>query len=163
MRQELIEKSYRRILTLHPQLQASAFKCYDACLAKDIPLYVVWARRSKQEQELLYRIGRDTPGKIVTYTRSDYSPHCYGLCIDFCLYSGDVFYEWPQCENSKYWRWKWIKVQKVFEQDGWESGWRWTNFQPGYLQNLLGKTIIEHKDDADKQTNQDRDYWRSNL
>ena len=163
MRQELIEKSYKRILTLHPLLQASAFKCYDACLTKDIPLYIVWARRTKQEQDLLYRLGRDVPGEITTYSRSDLSPYCYGLAIDFCLYNDTLLYEWPQCENKKYWRWKWIKVQKVFEQDGWESGWRWQNFQPGHLQNLLGKTLLEHKDEADKQSNQNRDHWGTYL
>lgn len=163
MRTDLTELSYKRLLTLHPQLQASAFKCYDACIAKEIPLYVVWARRSKQEQDLLYRLGRDVPGTIATYTRSELSPHCYGLSIDFCLYNGGVLYEWPQCEPHKYWRWKWIKVQKVFEQDGWESGWRWYNFQPGHLQNLLGKSIIEHRDDTNRKATEDRDYWRKDL
>lgn len=162
MRDDLTKISYKRLLTLHPQLQAPALKCYDICIQKDIPMYVIWCRRSFEEQDLLYRLGRDTPGKIFTYTRSELSPHCYGLAIDFCLYNGDELYEWHQCENSKYWRWKWIKTMKVFEAAGWNSGWRWYNFQPGYLENLLGKTMIQHKE-AYEQANQDRDNWKQNL
>lgn len=163
MRRDLTELSYKKILTLHPLLQASAFKCYDACISRDIPLYITWARRTKQEQDLLYRFGRELPGKMVTYTRSELSPYCYGLALEFCLYNDVLFYEWPQCEDKKYWRWKWIKVQKIFEQDGWVSGWRWQNFQPGHLENLLNKSIIEHRDEARNQADQDRDYWRSHL
>lgn len=163
MRSDLTELSYKRLLTLHPQLQASALKCYDKCIQREIPLYIIWARRSKEEQELLYRIGRDTPGKMLTYTRGELSPYCYGLALDFCLYNDQEFYEWPQCEGHKYWRWKWIKVMKTFEQEGWQSGWRWFNFQPGHLENLLGKSIREHQDDADRKANQDRDYWRTDL
>ena len=49
---------------------------------------------------------------------------------------------------------------KIFEKDGWDSGWRWYNFQPGHVENLLGKTIIEHKDDANRKDNtKDRNNW----
>lgn len=162
MRDDLIKLSYKRLLTLHPQLQASALKCYDACIKKDIPLYIVWGRRSFEEQDLLYRFGRDTPGKIYTYTRSELTPHCYGLAVEFCLYNDDILYEWPECENKKYWRWKWIKVMKIFEADGWTSGWRWFNYQPGHLENLLNKTMRQHKEDYE-QADKDRYNWQQNL
>ena len=163
MRTDLTELSYKRLLTLHPQLQASAFKCYDKCISRNIPIYITWARRTKEEQSLLYRFGRTLPGKIYTYHRAEFSPYCYGLAIDFCLYNDQVFYEWPQCEPHKYWRWMWIKVMKTFEQDGWISGWRWTDFQPGSLENLLGKTMLQHEEEARTRAAKDRDYWGENL
>lgn len=162
MKSDFIDISYKRILTLHPQLQESALKCYTACIEKEIPLYIVWARQTVQEHNALYRIGRDMPGDIKTYIRSEYSPFCYGLALEFCLYTDTEFVEWTRCTNSKYWRWKWIKVMKIYEQAGWSSGWRWTNFQPGYLENLLGKTILEHKNETES-TDKNRDNWKSLL
>ena len=155
MREDFTNISLRRLTKLHPQLQHSALTCYQKCVEKNIPLYITWTRRSVEEQDLLYRFGRDLPGKIQTYIRGDLSPHCHGLAIEFCLYNGKDLYEWPQCENTRYWRWMWIKVTKTFEQAGWTTGWRWQNFQPGYLENLLGKSVIQHKvekDDTLKQS-----------
>lgn len=151
MRSELTDLSLKRLTKLHPKIQQSALSCYEKCVSRNIPLYVVWANRSVEEQNLLYRLGRDVPGKIYTYTRGDMSPHCYGLALEFCLYNDDVFYEWSDCENKKYWRWMWIKVMKTFEKDGWTSGWRWYNFQPGYLENLMGKSIFYYKTEDDNR------------
>ena len=51
---------------------------------------------------------------------------------------------WEEVQNHDWWRWMWIKVVKKFEDEGWESGFRWEyNYEPGHVQNLLGKTIGE--------------------
>lgn len=148
---EYINQSAQRIATLHPKLQLSATRCYQKCLKKQIPLYVTWGYRSPSEQDLLYRYSRSIPGQVITTTRAGYSAHNYGLALDFCLYNdGGVILDWDMCSTTRYWRWAWLKVLKIFEDDGWESGWRWQSFEPGHVQNLMGKSIVEYKQDAER-------------
>ncbi len=36
-----------------------------------------------------------------------------------------------------------MKVVFMFEEEGWETGWRWTSFEPYHVQNLMGNTMTD--------------------
>ncbi len=163
MRNDYTNISAQRLTTLHPLLVESALKGYQKCLEKRIPIYITWGYRSKEEQDLLYRYSRSIPGQVITTTRGGYSAHNYGLAFDFCLYRDAVLLDWADCEPDRYWRWAWLKVLKIFEKQGWEVGWRWQSFEPGHIQNLMGKTIYDYKHEADEGTNQNRYNRRQDI
>ena len=149
--------SLERVNTLSPKLVASATKILDEAWRKRIPAYVIWGSRTIEQQDLLYRYGRSMPGDIVTNKRGGFSPHNYGLALDFCLVHGDKFLSWEDVYHIEYWRLKWRKLIKMFEAEDWTSGWRAVNFQPGHVENLLGNTIGDlHK--IYEQENQARHY-----
>lgn len=138
------ETSVNRINTLNPKLIASAMRVYNWCIEQGIPIHITWGYRSAQEQETIYRYGRTAPGQLLTTNRAGYSAHNYGLALDFCFYYDGQLKTWKDAEQSLYWKWKWIKTIKRFELEEWETGFRWEyNWEPGHVQNLLGKTIGE--------------------
>jgi len=155
--------SINRINTLHPQLQASATKVYQECVVQKIPIHIVWGYRSMQEQELIYRYGRTIPGSIITTNRPGYSAHNYRLALDFCFYYDGKMKTWADVQGSDYWRWMWIKTIKKWEVEGWETGFRWEyNWEPGHVQNLLGKTLGEWYIES-QQNDKSRNYRNSNV
>ncbi len=155
------EISVSRINSLDSRLVASAMRVYEKCTKSRIPLYIIWGRRTDEEQELLYRHGRSIPGRIITSRRGGFSPHNYGLALDFCLLFETDLLTWEDCYPHDYWRWKWIKAIKHFEAEGWDTGWRWSSFEPGHVENLLGKTIGELKNEREQAEN--RGLWIENL
>ena len=119
-------------------------KVYSECTAEKIPIHIVWGHRSQQEQQTLYRYGRTIPGSILTTNRPGYSAHNHCLALDFCFYYDNEMKTWQDAQEVEYWRWMWIKVIKKWEAEGWETGFRWEyNWEPGHVQNLLGKTLGE--------------------
>ena len=106
-------------------------------------MYVVWGTRTADQQDLMYRFGRTIPGKILTTHRGGYSAHNYGFALDFCLLFNKELLSWEDVYPRDYWRNKWLKVVRYFEEEGWESGWRWPSFEPGHVQNLSGNTLTE--------------------
>lgn len=138
------ETSVNRINTLQSRLVPSAMRVYNECIADKIPIHITWGHRSLVDQDTIYRYGRTIPGQILTTNRSGYSAHNYGLALDFCFYYHGGMKTWPEAKVDEYWRWMWIKTIKKFEAEGWETGFRWEyNWEPGHVQNLLGKTIGE--------------------
>jgi len=135
--------SIKRINTLHPQLVDSAMRVFNKARSKGIPLYIMWGTRSMGDQQVMYRYGRDLPGKIITNNRPGYSAHNYGLALDFCLYWNKVLFTWEDVYERWYWRQRWLKVVFMFEEEGWDTGWRWTNFEPYHVQNLMGNTMLD--------------------
>jgi len=135
--------SAQRLNTLHPKLRESAFRVYNRAKSEGIPIYIVWGTRTLAEQAILFRFGRSIPGRIVTTRRATYSAHNYGLAFDFCLHMNKVLLDWNDVYERPYWRRKWLRVVKMYEEEGWESGWRWPSFEPGHIQNLMGHTILE--------------------
>ena len=135
--------SVQRINSLNPKLIPSAMAVFSKARASGIPLYITWGTRSLGDQNLLHRFGRDIPGKIVTKNKQGYSAHNYGLALDFCLTFGNTLMTWEDVYERWYWRQRWLKVVFMFEEEGWEAGWRWTNFDPYHVQNLLGNTMFD--------------------
>lgn len=138
-----LEESIARIQSLDHRLIQSAMSAFNKCWSKKIPLYVVWGHRTMQEQDTLFRYSRTAPGNTITNRRGGYSPHNYGLALDFCMIQDTSILGWDDIYDDRYWRWKWIKAIKVFEDEGWESGYRFPSFEPGHVQNLLGQNIID--------------------
>lgn len=138
------QTSVARINTLHPQLISPAMEVYTSCLRDKIPIHIIWAYRSNEEQNTMFKYGRTVPGKVITTNRPGYSAHNYRMALDFCLFANGKMQRWEDIENIKYWRWCWIKVIKRFEERGWTSGFRKQyDYDPGHVENLLGKTISE--------------------
>ena len=135
--------SVKRINTLNPKLIDSAMRVFNKARAKGIPLYIMWGTRSVGDQALIYRYGRDLQGKMLTTNRPGYSAHNYGLALDFCLYFNKTLLTWEDVYERWYWRQRWLKVVFMFEEEGWDTGWRWTNFEPYHVQNLLDNTMTD--------------------
>jgi len=134
--------SVNRISKLNPKLRESALWVYNECIREKIPLHIVCTTRSIQEQQTIYKYGRTIPGKVLTTNRPGYSAHNYGLALDFCLVYDGGMKTWEDATKDDIWKWRWLKVLKRFEEQGWESGWRWSyNWEPGHVQNLLGHTL----------------------
>ena len=138
---KLLDVSIQRINTLDTKLIPSATRVFDRCIKEKIPVYITWGKRSNEEQDLIYRYGRSIPGQVLTIKRGGYSAHNYGLALDFCLLYNTALLSWEDVYPRKYWRNRWLKVVRYFEEEGWEAGWRWPSFEPGHVQNLLGNTI----------------------
>lgn len=138
-----LDVSMQRINTLNPKLIAPATRVFEKCVKNKIPIYVVWGSRTLEQQDLLFRYGRTIPGHILTTRRAGYSAHNYGLALDFCLLFNTEMLSWEEVYNRDYWRNKWLKVVRYFEEEGWESGWRWPSFEPGHVQNLLNNTLTD--------------------
>lgn len=150
-------ESMARINTLNPKLIPTATKVIDAAWKDRIHVYVVWAYRSSHDQDLLYRFGRDIPGQIQTTKRGGWSAHNYGLALDFCLMEDDKMLLWEDVQEREYWKQKWVRLVRMFEAEGWETGWRWPSFEPGHVQNLLGKSMGEIYQ-IYEQENENRSY-----
>lgn len=140
---QYLDVSMRRISSLHPKLIPSATRVFENCWKNQIPLYIIWGKRTIEEQELLYRFGRTIPGKVITTHRPGFSAHNYGLALDFCFTIKDKFYTWEDVYPSKYWRNRWFKALDLFQLEDWEIGMRWTNFEPGHVQKLLDFNLTE--------------------
>lgn len=141
---KFLDVSMQRINTLNPQLIPSATRVFDRCQKEKIPIYIVWGSRTLEQQDLLFRHGRTIPGNVITTHRAGFSAHNYGLALDFCLLFDTELLSWEDVYPRKYWRLKWLRVSQYFEEEGWESGWRWQSFEPGHVQNLMGKTIYDY-------------------
>jgi peptidoglycan L-alanyl-D-glutamate endopeptidase CwlK len=144
-----LDVSMQRINTLNPKLIAPATRVFEKCIKNKIPIYIVWGARSLEQQDLLFRYGRTIPGQILTTRRAGYSAHNYGLALDFCLLFNTEMMSWEDVYPREYWRNKWLKVVRYFEEEGWESGWRWPSFEPGHVQNLLDNTLTSLYEQAD--------------
>jgi peptidoglycan LD-endopeptidase CwlK len=140
---QFLDTSMQRINTLDSRLIPSATRVIQKCEKKKIPIYIVWGSRTLEQQELMYRYGRTIPGPIQTTHRPGYSAHNYGFALDFCLLFNKEVLSWEEVYPRWYWRQKWLKAVKIFEEEGWSTGWRTPNFEPGHVENLLGNTILE--------------------
>lgn len=91
----------------------------------------------------MYNFGRTLPGPVLTNKRGGYSAHNYKMALDFCFTQKDKLLTWDDIHSDSLLSRKWWKVIDYFEEQGWESGWRWSSFEPGHVENLLGSTIGE--------------------
>ena len=65
----------RKLTDLSPFMQEKASSFIKCCQAYNIDYLIYCTYRSGEEQDYLYRTGRDLPGKIVTYARAGQSKH----------------------------------------------------------------------------------------
>lgn len=70
---------------LHPVVKKQAQKLIEAAYKRGLLILLTQGHRTLKYQKQLYDQGRITPGEIVTNARPGYSPHNYGLAIDFAL------------------------------------------------------------------------------
>lgn len=137
-----LDVSIQRINSLDSRLIPSATRVFDKCIKNKIPVYIIWGSRTLEQQDLLFRCGRTIPGQIQTTHRGGFSAHNYGLALDFCLLFNKELLSWEECYPRSYWRNKWLKVVRYFEEEGWVSKWRGIDFEPGHVENLLENTIL---------------------
>lgn len=148
-----LDVSMQRINTLNPQLIPSATRVFEKCVKSKVPVYIIWGNRTTEQQDLMYRYGRTIPGYIQTTHRGGYSAHNYGLALDFCLLFDKELMSWEDVYPRDYWRNKWLKVVRYFEEEGWTSAWRMPSFEPGHVENLLGNTILNLYEQNDNRIN----------
>lgn len=153
-----LDVSMQRINTLDSRLIGTAMKVFDRCVKSKIPIYIIWGKRTFEEQDLMFRYGRTIPGHIQTTHRGGHSAHNYGLALDFCLLFDKELMSWEDVYPRVYWRNKWLKVVRFFEEEGWTTGWRMHSFEPGHVENLMGKTILELY-----EHNKNRDNGKSHI
>ncbi len=80
------EKSKKRLEGLNPIVKAAAEKLIENAYNRGVQILLVQGFRSHDDQASLYAKGRTAPGPKVTNCPPTYSPHEYGLAIDFCIY-----------------------------------------------------------------------------
>lgn len=141
---------------MNSKLVPSAMRVFNKCVKNKIPIYIIWGTRTKEQQDLMFRYGRTIPGQVQTTHRGGYSAHNYGLALDFCLLFNKELMSWEDCYPRSYWRNKWLKVVRYFEEEEWVAKWRHPDFEPGHVENLLGNTILGLYEQTE-----DRDNWKS--
>lgn len=75
------------IATLHPAMQAMANQWLGKLQTAKREVLITSGKRTPEEQQHLYEIGRTLPGKIVTNAKGlpvPQSMHCFGVALDFC-------------------------------------------------------------------------------
>lgn len=122
----------RSLSDLHPKAREKAMLWIDACKAKDIDVLVYCTYRSAAEQDDLYRIGREIPGKRVTNAKGGQSMHQYRVAWDAVPLIGGK----PQWSNSELY----LRMGEAAEALGIEWAGRWKSFRETahfqYVENL---------------------------
>lgn len=77
------ERSLKNIYSLDIDFAKRVLDWYENCLQEGLDILIYCGYRSSDEQNTLYRQGRETSGKIVTNARGGQSFHNYGRAIDF--------------------------------------------------------------------------------
>lgn len=111
----------RSLSDLHPKAREKALQWIDACKAKDIDVLVYCTYRSAAEQDDLYRIGREIPGKRVTNAKGGQSMHQYRVAWDAVPLIGGK----PQWSNSELY----LRMGEAAEALGIEWAGRWKSFR----------------------------------
>lgn len=118
--------SVERALTAHPLLRAVLIKILVECAKMGIYIRYTSVKRSEDEQNKLYAIGRDgdTTRKKVTMAKGDQSYHVWGLAVDFCLLLNDgKEVSWSMiADTNKDGQKDWSQVVKIFKSNGFEWG-----------------------------------------
>lgn len=68
---------------LYPPFRDRLLEVIAKCSERGADYYAVQGLRSYQEQDQLFRIGRDIPGNKVTNAKGGQSQHQFGLAVDF--------------------------------------------------------------------------------
>lgn len=112
----------RNLSDLTPEMQVYVGVLMQLCDEAGLDLLIYCTRRTLAEQLMLYKIGRDTPGKIVTNARPGQSAHNYGMAIDAVpMLAGK-----PQWARSSP---LWQKYGELVAKAGLEWAGKWTTFK----------------------------------
>lgn len=66
-----------------PELEPLAIQFLQTAMIKGFDIRITQGRRTQEAQDILYRQGRTTAGKIVTWTKD--SKHVLGKAFDICF------------------------------------------------------------------------------
>lgn len=110
----------RDLSLVHPKLQAIVPRIIEECNKQGLPVLITDGFRTKAEQDKIYAQGRTAPGIIVSGARYPYSPHNWGVAIDFCRNVRGR--EYDDADNFFY------RVAYIAKQFGMEWGGDWKNF-----------------------------------
>jgi len=78
-------KNPDRIQTLHPLVRIKARKHLELCDLNNIHIRITHGERTFAEQDMLYALGRTSPGKIVTNAKGGQSWHNFCLAYDVVI------------------------------------------------------------------------------
>ncbi|NGZ77436.1 M15 family metallopeptidase [Saccharibacillus sp. VR-M41] len=132
-----------RLVGLHPEVRAKADTLIRQAADKGIEVVITSGFRSAEEQDRLYRQGREDPGNIVTNARGGQSYHNYGLAVDFALRdeAGKIVWDMERDGNGSG-RSDWMEVVDLAKAFGFEWGGDWSNFRDyPHLQMDFGYTL----------------------
>ena len=126
----------RSLSDLDPKPRELCMRWIDACKKAGYEVLVYCTYRSKQEQDDLYRIGRDIPGKKVTNAKGGESYHQYRCAWDWVPLLGGK----PQWNNEDMYK----RCAEIGEAMGIEWAGRWKRFREmAHFQDSGGLTIAD--------------------
>ncbi len=110
-----------KIERLHPSIRAKVKEfIIKAEQELGIKLRISSGYRSNAEQDKLYAVGRDTPGKIITHKKGGESTHNKRLAFDVVeIKNGKAIWKNPN----------WNKIGKLGKSLGFSWGGDWTSFK----------------------------------
>ncbi|WP_078496552.1 M15 family metallopeptidase [Paenibacillus selenitireducens] len=135
------------IVGLHPTVEKKSKELVELAAKKGIRVVITTDFRSIEEQNRLYRQGRDSKGKVVTNAEGGESYHNYGLAIDFALQdkAGNVLWDMER-DNNKNGKTDWLEVAELAKGLGFSWGGDWKQFPDfPHLQMDFGYTISRLK------------------
>lgn len=127
----------RSIDDLDPRVHSSARAILRAWGDKGLDVLVTCTFRSNEEQDKLYRQGRDGhPGRIVTNAKAGQSKHNVGLAMDVVpLVNGKAVWD----AESSLWRVMWAIAHDVDPRINWGGNWKGFRDIPHYEWLLRGE------------------------
>ncbi|MEJ8303429.1 M15 family metallopeptidase [Saccharibacillus sacchari] len=121
-----------RIIGIHPEVQAKTNDLVAQAADRGIEIVITSDFRSSEEQDRLFRQGREDSGNIVTNARGGQSYHNYGLAIDFALRDGKGGVVWDmEVDRNGNGRPDWMEVVELAKALGFDWGGDWDRF-PDY-------------------------------
>lgn len=129
---------------LHPKVREMAIALQNVMRSKGITILFTQGFRSHEYQDSLYALGRTKSGQIVTNCQGGFSPHNYGLAVDFVPLvpngKGKTKAAWDR--NDLF-----IKVGQEAMKMGFSWGGSWKKFvDKPHLEKNFGFTITTLRD-----------------
>ncbi len=128
---------------LHPIVKTQADRLVELTKEKGIRILITDSFRSADEQDALYRKGRDAGGAVVTNAKGGQSFHNFGLALDFALLTQDGSASWDmEADMNGNGKSDWMEVVSIAKSLHFEWGGDWEQF-PDYphLQMTFGYSI----------------------
>lgn len=135
------------VTALHPVVAEKQAQLTAEAKKIGIEILITDGLRTIEEQDALYRKGREDEGSIVTTVKGGDSYHNYGLAIDYALLNGDGEAIWDlEYDGNGNGRSDWTEVAEIGKSLGFEWGGDWESFKDyPHLQMDFGYSIWELK------------------